>query len=90
MNSQKTYAHLDDVIEALKRGESVMIHHPTKTRFRVENNRIRVNQTHFQSLLDWESFIDLYGSATFTALESRYDSEIDPLKDAEYYAFKHK
>ena len=90
MNPQKTYAHLDDVIEALKRGETVLIQSPVKTRFRCENDRIRVNQTHFQTLIDWISFRDLYGSAVFYPVESSNDPEIDPLKDAEYYAFKHK
>ena len=82
--------HLDDVIEALKRGETVLIHSPVKTRFRFENERVRVNQTHFQTLIDLSTFCELYGSAVFTAVESSIDPEIDPLKDAEYYAFKHK
>jgi hypothetical protein len=90
VNPQKTYAHLDDVIEALKRGESVVIHSPVKTRFKLDNGRIRVNQTHFQTLIDWSTFGDLYGSTVFHVSEASRDSDVDPLKDAEYYAFKHK
>ena len=90
MNPQKSYAHLDEVIEALKRGDTVLIINPVKTRFRFESDRIRVNQTNFQTLIDWITFRDLYGSALFYAPESSNDPEIDPLKDTEYYAFKHK
>jgi hypothetical protein len=90
VNPQNSYAHLDDVIEALKRGESVTIQRPVKTRFKLETERIRVNQTHFQTMIDWETFSELYGSAVFYPVDSSNDPDIDPLKDAEYYAFKHK
>lgn len=90
MNPQKTYAHLSDVLEALHRGETVMVQHPVKTRFRLEADRIRLNQSHFQSFLDWDTFIALYGHAIFSVIESHHEADIDPLKDGEYYAFKHK
>jgi hypothetical protein len=90
VNDQKSYAHLNEVMDALKRGETVLIQAPVKTRFRLESDRIRVNQTHFQTLVDWETFKDLYGSALFYVVEASNDPEIDPLKDVEYYAFKHK
>lgn len=77
-------------MDALKRGETVLIQTPVKTRFRFESDRIRVNQPHFQTLIDEETFRDLYGAALFYAVEASSDSEIDPLKDSEYYAFKHK
>lgn len=67
-----------------------MITSPVPTRFRVENDRIRVNQTHFQTVIDWQTFTELYGSAIFVLPERSKDTELDPLKDAEYYAFKHK
>lgn len=90
MNSHNPYAHLDDVIDALKRGETVLIQSPTKTRFRLDNERIRVNQTHFQTVINWITFQDLYGLAVFYPVEASKESDIDPLKDTEYYAFKHK
>lgn len=67
-----------------------MIQSPIKTRFRLDHDRIRVHQTHFQTVIDWDMFRDLYGTAIFTVTETSNEDELDPLKDAEYYAFKHK
>lgn len=90
MNDQKPYAHLNEVMDALRRGETVLIQSPVKTRFRLESDRIRVNQPHFQTLIDGDTFQDLYGASLFYAVEASNDPDIDPLKDSEYYAFKHK
>ena len=77
----------DEVLEYLK--SNMVVTTAERNRFVLRNGKIASFYRGNRIVMSLEDFISLYSKCDF--YEYSDDScEIDPLKDAEYYSFKHK
>lgn len=81
---------IDAVVEALRNYQIIKIENPTRTYFFIKNDQVQVLSDHAQFILTIEAFKELYTHSQFYLHEPIKQNDIEPTKDDEYYAWKHK
>lgn len=80
----------ESVLNTLKNEQVVLIESPIRTNFSLRNQKVFVKTIHAQYFISVEEFEELFKHSIFYLYESKQNSEVEILKDEEYYAWKHK